>query len=141
MTLEMENSNCMEASESTGMIIYCVPSSTNHVLKIDSAALVGQKLFSDNADGPDHLGVQIVAWQLAKKYLASASLEPPFVLGIIGKWGTDKSYLFNLIKQQLIQLQKVPVRVRARDNSHAGHIYCIKVDAWTYGKETCGGQA
>ena len=45
---------------------------------------------------------------------------------------------FNMIKERLIQLQKAPVRVRARDNPHAWHIYCIKVDAWTYGKETCG---
>ena len=43
MILEMENSNGMEEHQNqlgSGMIIYCVPSSANHVLKIDSAPLV-----------------------------------------------------------------------------------------------------
>ena len=124
------------ALASNGMI-YCTPFNAEQVLEINSKPVleeVGQNLVGDNAAGPDQLGVGLVAHQLAE-YLASASLDTPFVLGIIGKWGTGKSYFFNLMKERLIQLQKQPVHVSAENNPYAGHMYCIKFDAWTYGKE------
>ena len=47
---------------------------------VDGINRRGQNLLSDNDTGPDELGVGLVARELAD-YLASASLEPPFVLG------------------------------------------------------------
>ena len=88
------------ALASNGMI-YCIPRDAKQVLAMDTRPIsevsVGQSLLSDNDDGPDHLRVEIMAHELGE-YLASASLEPPFALGIIGKWGTGKSYFFNLIE-------------------------------------------
>jgi len=125
---------------SNGMI-YCIPSCDKRILEINSkpvikvgdGTVVGQNLLGDNDTGPDHLGVEKVAHLLAD-YLASKKIELPFVLGILGKWGTGKSYFFNLMKQRLIRLQKDKVE-KAQDNPNAGHIYCITFDAWTYGKD------
>ena len=92
----------------------------------------GQKLIGDTAKGEDKLGLEIMA-NIFAEYLASMNLDPPFVLAIIGKWGSGKSFFFNLVVKYLIELQKN--KVSENSNSYVGHMYVIRFDAWTYGKK------
>lgn len=92
----------------------------------------GQKITSDMVYGRDELGVGTIAKALAET-LVFKDLEPPFVLGILGKPGQGKTYFSNLMIQHLINIQKQPLDTLVR-NTYAGHIYVVKFDAWTYSK-------
>lgn len=92
----------------------------------------GQKVIGDTDQGKDQLGVGTIAEALGET-LVFKDLEPPFVLGIFGKWGRGKSYFFNLMLERIIGIQKKPVDNLVRD-TFAGHIYIVKFDAWTFSK-------
>ena len=106
--------------------------------KLDHSSLYNDgggraNLSSDDIDGKDHMNVEDVARTFASS-LASKTLKPPYVLGILGsKWGSGKSFFFNLIKKHLIQIQKeggsvIPSQQRS---PYMGHMYCITFDSWT----------
>ena len=52
-------------------------------------------IHGDTDQGEDKLNLKDTAQTLAD-YLAYSKLQPPFVLGILGKWGTGKSFFINL---------------------------------------------
>ncbi len=92
----------------------------------------GQRITSDVDYGKDQLGVGTIAKALAETLLFK-DLEPPFVLGILGKPGQGKTYFSNLMVEHIINIQKQPLDTLVR-NTFAGHIYVVKFDAWTYSK-------
>eukprot|EP00535_Pseudo-nitzschia_heimii_P012143 CAMPEP_0197196640 /NCGR_PEP_ID=MMETSP1423-20130617/32462_1 /TAXON_ID=476441 /ORGANISM="Pseudo-nitzschia heimii, Strain UNC1101" /LENGTH=816 /DNA_ID=CAMNT_0042650451 /DNA_START=651 /DNA_END=3101 /DNA_ORIENTATION=+ len=78
----------------------------------------------DSDDGEDLLDLIAIARIFADQ-LASKSLIPPFVLGILGDLGSGKTFFLNLIKKNLIDIQK---------NKKAGcvdRMYLIRFNAWT----------
>ena len=93
----------------------------------------GQRLMSDKEKGNDLLDLDVISRVFAE-YIASTDLEPPFVLGIFGKWGSGKSFFINLIKKHLINIQKQKVNIKEHQR-FVGHMYFVKFDAWTYSKK------
>ncbi|CAJ1908415.1 unnamed protein product [Cylindrotheca closterium] len=89
-------------------------------------------LLGDHAKGEDLLLLKDEAEALADT-IAYKDLEAPFVVGLLGRWGSGKSHLFSLMKDRLAAIQEQPV-TESNDFSFAGHIYLIKFDAWTYAK-------
>ncbi len=91
------------------------------------------KLFNDEATGQDHLGIELAAEVLAEFLAYKSLLEPPFVLGILGKWGSGKSFFHNKMLKRINEIQKMDLT--DEDNfQFAGHMYVINFNAWTYGK-------
>eukprot|EP00979_Chaetoceros_neogracilis_P008598 scaffold1908_cov192-Chaetoceros_neogracile.AAC.3 len=93
----------------------------------------GQPLQSDTEIGKDQLGLTVYANILAE-YIASKDLDTPFVLGILGKWGSGKSFFFNLVMERLYEIQKKKVQ-NPDTSQYVGHMYYVKFDAWTYSKK------
>jgi hypothetical protein len=93
----------------------------------------GQPLQSDTEKGEDQLGLTVYANILAE-YISSKDLDTPFVLGILGKWGSGKSFFFNLVMERLYQIQKKKVH-NPDTSQYVGHMYYVKFDAWTYSKK------
>ena len=60
----------------------------------------GKGLLNDQAKGEDLLGVKEEAIAIAET-IAFKDLQPPFVVGILGGWGSGKSFTFNLIVQSV----------------------------------------
>jgi hypothetical protein len=88
-------------------------------------------IIGDDDNGIDQLGVRHQADALANM-IAFKDLQPPFVVGILGGWGSGKSYFFNLMKRRLIEIQKYKSEAPGVD--YVGHIYLVKFDAWTFAK-------
>ncbi len=63
------------------------------------------KRFGDVEVGVDLLDVGLVATALADT-LAFIDLKPPFVMAILGGWGTGKSYMFDLMLQRFMKIQE-----------------------------------
>ena len=68
--------------------------------------------------------------------IADNELEPPLVVGVLGGWGSGKSFVLHLLKQRLLS-------IRCEDLSddekkarfpYVGHMYLVHFDAWTYAK-------
>ena len=93
-----------------------------------------QKIVGDIDQGADHLDLKNIARTLARM-LVFKDLTPPFVLGLLAKWGWGKSYFFNLILEELITIQKLSKRDLG--DTYAGHIYVVRFNAWTYSKSDC----
>ncbi|KAK1742132.1 NTPase KAP family P-loop domain-containing protein [Skeletonema marinoi] len=64
-------------------------------------------------------------------------LQPPFVVGILGGWGSGKSFTFNLIREYLKKIQKYDLASEAvkLNSPYVGHIYPIEFSAWTFAKD------
>jgi len=92
----------------------------------------GQDVKGDTPYGKDLLGLTIIAESLAEA-LVIKGLRPPFVLGVLGKWGRGKSFFFNLMLDHLAKIQRRPID-EAVKKTFAGHIYIVKFDAWTFSK-------
>jgi len=92
-------------------------------------------LLGDHAKGKDLLGVKEEAQAIADT-IAFKDLQPPFVVGILGGWGSGKSFTFNLIEEQLKEIQRFNLadEVIKLDFPYVGHIYLIKFDVWTFAK-------
>ena len=94
--------------------------------------VAGSKLLNDQPTGKDHLGIELIAKVLAD-FLAYKSLKPPFVLGIVGKWGSGKSFFHSKMEERISEIQELKV-TDDKNFLYAGHIYTINFNAWTYGK-------
>jgi len=91
------------------------------------------RLWNDDVEVEDQLNVKAEVIVLAD-CLASKLTEPPFVIGIFGPWGSGKSFCFNLIRKQLINIQKQPANRENEDFPYAGHLYLVCFRSWTYSK-------
>jgi hypothetical protein len=98
-------------------------------LRILNENRIAQKLTNDAEKGKDQLGVDGAACALAET-IAFKSLTPPFVVGILGGWGSGKSYIFNLIKNHLAEIQK-----KGNRKTYVGHVYTVNFNAWTFAKD------
>lgn len=94
-----------------------------------------QPLFSDRDEGDDALNVLSEVNALADA-IASKDMDPPLVVGILGGWGSGKSYVMNLLKCRLLEIRhKNILDQKVRDSfPYVGHFYLVRFDAWTYAK-------
>jgi len=92
------------------------------------------KIRNDAESGEDLLDVNTQAGALADT-TAFKDLEPPFVVGILGGWGSGKTFAFNLISERLAEIQSHDVSATNDEQiDYVGHIFLVKFDAWTYAK-------
>lgn len=109
------------------------------ITTLDSAVAVAmQQLFlrlpraalNDAAAGKDLLNVETAVYALAEMCLLK-ELEPPLAVGVLGGWGSGKSFVMHLMQERVAQLRSLAVT----DNyPYIGHVYQITFDAWTYAK-------
>lgn len=98
-----------------------------------------QKLWNDLSEGDDLLSIKNETDALADVLLLR-DLEPPLVVGILGGWGSGKSYIMNLMQQRMNEIRSSSLTQEQawgkEDNAfpYVGHIYQVKFDAWTYAK-------
>ncbi|MBI4785198.1 MAG: caspase family protein [Oscillatoriophycideae cyanobacterium NC_groundwater_1537_Pr4_S-0.65um_50_18] len=98
----------------------------------------GQPLWNDLAEGEDLLGIKTEVEALAEMLLLR-DVELPLAVGILGGWGTGKSYIMNLMQQRMTEIRRQQVQADQAwsENQlfpYVGHIYQIKFDAWTYAR-------
>lgn len=94
-----------------------------------------QKLENDIPSGPDRLSVESEVNALADA-IALNEMSPPMVVGILGGWGTGKSFVLHLLKERLRQIRCWDLseeKVRS-GFPYVGHPYIVHFDAWTYAK-------
>lgn len=98
-----------------------------------------QKLWNDLAEGKDLLNLKSEADALADMLLLR-DLEPPLAVGILGGWGSGKSFIMNLMQQRMNEIRSASLTKKQTWGKeeeafpYVGHIYQIKFDAWTYAK-------
>ncbi|MCP4334706.1 MAG: hypothetical protein GY785_18790 [Gammaproteobacteria bacterium] len=97
--------------------------------------LRAQELRNDLPRGDDQLNVKNDLDALADS-LAMRDMSPPLVVGILGGWGTGKSFALHLLKERLRKIRCWDLRDKGVGDSFpfVGHIYLIHFDAWTYAK-------
>lgn len=100
---------------------------------------------NDLAKGDDALNVAVEAYSLAEM-LMLRDVEPPLCVGILGGWGSGKSFFMHLMQQKMNEIRSMPLAARETwvqgelKNSQddlselVGHIYQIEFNAWTYAK-------
>lgn len=95
-----------------------------------------QEFENDKSRGEDQLGVESEVKALADA-IALRDLTPPLVVGILGGWGTGKSFVLHLLCKRLQEIRCWDVSdVDVRDKfPFVGHPYLVRFDAWTYAKE------
>jgi predicted KAP-like P-loop ATPase len=100
---------------------------------------IGQELENDLAQGEDRLNVKLEINALTN-LLMLRDLKPPLAVGILGGWGSGKSFCLYLMKQRINEIRsKALTEAQAWGNTdqlspYVGHIYQIEFDAWTYAK-------
>ena len=95
----------------------------------------GQPLKNDAVKGEDELQIKSEVHALADA-IASKDMHPPLVTGILGGWGSGKSFVLHLLKKRLLDIRCEDVSSKEqRENSpYAGHFYFVHFNAWTYAK-------
>lgn len=100
-----------------------------------------QRPFNDLASGNDLLDVATEAYALSET-LMLRGLEPPLSLGILGNWGSGKSFIMYLMQKRMTQIRcQLIEEAQEFENSKnhstfVGHIYQIRFDAWMYAKSS-----
>jgi predicted KAP-like P-loop ATPase len=103
---------------------------------------IPQSITNDIPEGDDQLNIEDELTALAK-VLMLRELEPPVAVGILGGWGSGKSFAMHLIHKQIsvIRSQKINVEHawgKSQDGKalspFVGHIYQIHFNAWTYAR-------
>jgi KAP family P-loop domain/WD domain, G-beta repeat len=106
---------------------------------------VSQGIANDSAQGEDQLKVKVEIDAIAT-VLMLRSLQPPIAVGILGTWGSGKSFVMYLIQQKVNEVRSKSLTVSETWNHsgethhtqvlspYMGHIYQIQFNAWTYAK-------
>jgi hypothetical protein len=99
-----------------------------------------QAMFNDRAQGEDQLGIKDEVEALAETLLLR-DVEPPLAVGIMGGWGSGKSFVMYLISKYIEKTRAKSVKkgwsIQDKDPdvpAYVGHIYQINFNAWTYAK-------
>jgi O-acetyl-ADP-ribose deacetylase (regulator of RNase III) len=94
-----------------------------------------QGLDNDLARGDDLLNIEGEVAALAEGLLLR-ELEPPLVVGVLGGWGSGKSFVMHLLHQRLSEIRGLarPQTATPESFPYVGHVYLIRFDAWTYAK-------
>lgn len=90
----------------------------------------GQRLANDLPTGADRLNVEAEVTALAEMLLME-DVEPPLVVGVLGGWGSGKSFIMYLLRKRMAELRSLPSR---NGSPYVGHVYPVRFDAWTYAK-------
>eukprot|EP00984_Skeletonema_dohrnii_P009097 scaffold3440_cov204-Skeletonema_dohrnii-CCMP3373.AAC.1 len=107
-----------------------------HFKKIESRdSRRSKSLRGDHATGKDLLGVLDEAIAIAD-IISFNDLPLPFVVGIIGGWGSGKSFTFNLILERLKEIQQIDLTDEnfKKKFPYVGHIFLVKFDVWVFAK-------
>jgi uncharacterized caspase-like protein len=101
-----------------------------------------QPVFNDKAQGEDQLGIKEEVEALAETLLLR-DVEPPVAVGIMGGWGSGKSFVMYLIHQYIQSIRAKKIKKGWLDEGQTsdpkvpafvGHVYQIHFNAWTYAK-------
>ncbi|PSN14247.1 hypothetical protein C7293_12545 [filamentous cyanobacterium CCT1] len=117
--------------------------------------LIAQSFKSDVAKGKDLLGIEAEVHALAE-VLGMRALKPPLAVGILGGWGSGKSFVMHMMREKLNEIYQKPIskkhtwKLGKNDASeetsrgiteetielspYVGHIYQIYFNSWTYAK-------
>ncbi|HEV8400820.1 MAG TPA: P-loop NTPase fold protein [Gemmatimonadales bacterium] len=139
------------AEEVLGGIIAALPASHVHdvtIVTLDEEAYTGlaeraharsQRFANDLPAGEDLLDVETEVSAVAEAILLR-DLEPPLVVGVLGGWGSGKSFVMHLMRDRISQIRALCIENASMawgDNRetlfpYVGHPYVITFDAWTY---------
>lgn len=89
-----------------------------------------QAAVNDEPVGGDLLQVETAVYALAEMCMLK-DLEPPLAVGVLGGWGSGKSFVMHLIQDRVAYWRG---RHATPNFPYVGHVYQIKFDAWTYAK-------
>ncbi len=95
-----------------------------------------QKLSADSATGDDTLGIKTEVYALAETLLLR-DVETPLAVGILGGWGSGKSFVMHLMQKEMMRIRSLEVETCWEETSqepYVGHVYPIEFNAWTYAK-------
>jgi len=100
-----------------------------------------QPVFNDRAQGDDQLGIKDEVEALAETLLLR-DVEPPVAVGVMGGWGSGKSFVMYLINQYVQATRAKQVKLGWADGdeknpkipAYVGHVYQVNFNAWTYAK-------
>ena len=123
-----------------------IPSFDNHIIFRVSETNYGksaitpernQPLANDEATGADHLQITSEVNALADS-IAAIDMQPPLVVGVLGGWGSGKSFVLHLLKERLLKIRSEDVSDQNKRKSfpYIGHPYIVHFDAWTYAKSS-----
>ncbi len=99
---------------------------------------------NDMPSGRDLLNIETEAHSLTEM-LMLRNVEPPLCVGILGGWGSGKSFFMNLMRNKMNdirsqQLTETEAWLNQTESNReqlaesVGHIYQIEFNAWTYAK-------
>ncbi|WP_019501668.1 P-loop NTPase fold protein [Pseudanabaena sp. PCC 6802] len=109
---------------------------------------LGQSPNNDLPEGEDLLQIKNEVYALAE-VLLMRTLEPPLAVGILGSWGSGKSYIMHLMRQKMTQIRSNSITTKEawgesdcedryssqkQTSPYVGHVYQITFDAWTYAR-------
>ncbi|WP_299485191.1 P-loop NTPase fold protein [Acaryochloris sp. IP29b_bin.137] len=105
---------------------------------------IAQSFNNDIAEGEDLLGIESEVNALAE-VLGMRSLKPPLAVGILGGWGSGKSFVMHLMRRKLKSIYQRPVskeqawgltnkNTLGEASPFVGHIYQIYFNSWNYAK-------
>jgi|GEM_PF-1091328 len=100
---------------------------------------VPQNVANDAAQGEDSLSIKDEIDALAT-VLMLRSLQPPMAVGILGNWGSGKSFGMHLIQKKIEDIRQAKLTPNEAwgekdvQYPYVGHIYAITFNAWTYAK-------
>ncbi len=95
-----------------------------------------QKLSADSVAGEDTLGIKTEVYALAETLLLR-DVETPLAVGILGGWGSGKSFAMHLMQQEMMRIRSLKISKgweADETEPYVGHIYPIEFNAWTYAK-------
>lgn len=94
-----------------------------------------QPLRTDQATGHDQLQIVSEVNAIVDAVMTPA-VEPPLVVGVLGGWGSGKSFVLHLLKERLSQIRLMDVSEPSAPaaSAYVGHPYLVHFDAWTYAK-------
>ncbi len=118
-------------------IVVLDPLLVEHLSKLTSV-MRAERPSNDVPTGADLLDIAIEARSLADLLLLR-ELEPPLAVGVLGGWGSGKSFVMHLIQQRMdeIRAKQVPAgqawpEADGTAWEYVGHVYQVRFNAWTY---------
>ena len=97
-----------------------------------------QALANDRPQGQDLLGIRTEVRALAEMLLMR-DVPPPLAVGVLGGWGSGKSFVLRLMQERMVEIRSTSLRanqcwVGEHLTPHVGHVYQIQFNAWTYAR-------
>lgn len=105
-----------------------------HSYSVEDASdtLRSQPLKNDIPSGPDLLDIETETRALADA-ISLKDMIPPVVVGILGGWGSGKSFALHLMEQRFREIQETQLTAD-QESPYVGHTYLVRFDAWVFAK-------